>query len=57
MDSWRKKLWTYRERFRHADRRWHLLIGTQLLFVMGVARYRIAQERKKELAGDSPAVL
>lgn len=41
----RDKILTYRDRFRRLDRKWHLLIGTQLLFVMATVRFRTAQDR------------
>lgn len=48
MNAWRDKLLVYRERFRHADRRWHFLVGSQLLFVVAVARFRLAEKKKEE---------
>jgi hypothetical protein len=45
MDNLKNMIITYREKFRRLDRKWHVLIGTQLLFVVGVIRFRAAKER------------
>jgi hypothetical protein len=45
MDNLKNMIITYREKFRRLDRKWHVLIGTQLLFVAGVIRFRAAKER------------
>ncbi|KAG7348023.1 hypothetical protein IV203_016728 [Nitzschia inconspicua] len=64
MNVWKEKLLIYRERFRRVDRRWHILIGSQLLFVMAVVRFRAAQQQQRQdlriqtenlTSGDSPS--
>jgi hypothetical protein len=49
MNGWRDKLFAYRERFRTTDRRWHFLVGSQLLFVMAVIRFRLAKEKQDQI--------
>ena len=39
--SLRQQLWLYREQFRRLDRKWHWLIGSQLLFGMFVIRMKL----------------
>lgn len=50
---WREKLLSYRERFRRLDRKWHVLIGSQILFGLVVLRVRnqkhLFQERETEI--------
>ena len=45
MNAWRNKLWYYREKFKRLDRKWHVLIGAQLIFVVGGFRYNREQKR------------
>jgi hypothetical protein len=49
MDSLRDKILNYRDRFKRLDRKWHLLIGSQLLFVLAAFRYRRQQNRLEQL--------
>ena len=39
-DMWKAQIYSYRERFRRLDRKWHALIGSQLLFGLMVLRFR-----------------
>ena len=39
--NWKQSILLYRERFKRLDRKWHLLIGSQLLFGMFVVRMKL----------------
>ena len=45
MNALRKTIFQYRERFKRLDRKWHLLIGSQLFFGLAAFRYHRQQKR------------
>ena len=45
MNALRKTVFQYRERFKRLDRKWHLLIGSQLFFGLAAFRYHRQQKR------------
>ena len=47
------RLFAFRERFRKLDRKWHVLIGSQLLFGLLVVR---TYNSKESMGGDNKAL-
>ena len=48
----RHRLFAYREQFKNLDRKWHFLIGSQLLFAITVVRMRDRRALEEETKGN-----
>lgn len=44
----RERILAYRERFRRLDRRWHVLIGSQLIVGMYLVRSQVSQWKEQQ---------
>ena len=54
MNALRDTILNYREQFKRLDRKWHVLIGAQLFFVMAAFRYNRGQQRLEQQQQQQP---
>jgi hypothetical protein len=56
---WREQIYAYRDRFKRLDRRWQLLIGSQLIFAMMGRRLHLQRKEleRQETAAAAAAVV